>query len=292
VWVVRAAINPIDSKVMCGFLKANWHQDLPFTVGYDFSGEVAAVGEAVKNFIVGECVWAVNWGQGNHYAGPGHVPGGAFAEFIKIPAQQLSRKPGGVAHDVAAAVALVGTTAYQVLFTQLNVKQGTKLLILGGASAVGFLATQMAKLKGVDVTVTCSPRTLDFVKNSGPDRTIDYTSVKWWEGGTVYDAIFDVVGEDGTFAHARQCLPSDAAFVSITSFEAGADPKAHLPLRAYFFCLSNSPAVQDELLGLVQTKQLKVPLDESFPFTTEGVRALLRKQEEGKSLGKNILCVA
>jgi len=250
------------------------------------------VGQNVRNFSVGEEVWAVNWGQGNHNAGNGHVPGGAFAQYIKIPADQLSRKPRGVTHDVAAAVALVGTTAYQGLFTHLQVTKGSKLLILGGASAVGFLATQLAKLKGVDVTVTCSPRSAEFAQHANPDRIIDYTKDNWWEAGTVYDAIFDTVGDKDAFAHAKLCIRPDGAYVSITNFDAGVSPTAHLPLKAYFYCLGNSPSVQDELIGLVQTNQLKVPIEASFPFTTEGVRALLRKQEEGKSLGKNLLIVA
>jgi len=289
--VFRAAANPIDSKVMAGYMKANWPQTNPFTMGYDFSGEVAAMGKSVEGFSIGEEVFAVNWGKGNHFAGEGHVPGGTFAEFIKIPVHMLSRKPEAVSHDVAAALALVGSTAYEGL-AALQVGHGTKLLILGGATTVGFLATQLAKLKGADVTITCSHRAMKFVEKAKPDHIIDYQKTKWWETGTVYDAIFDAVGETDGFLHAKKCIKPDGAFISIANLDAGFDPTAHLPLRAHFFGLSNSTIVQDDLMGLVQTKQLIVPIEAKFPFTTEGVRAMMRKQEEGKSMGKNILLVS
>jgi NADPH:quinone reductase-like Zn-dependent oxidoreductase len=289
--VVRAAANPIDNKVLTGALKDTWNHPLPFIMGYDFSGIIKAVGENVHNLKPGEAVCAVNWGQGNQNAGNGQVPGGAFAEYIKIHSKMLSLKPSDVSFDTAAALPLVGTTAYEGL-SHLHIHRGNKLLILGGTTAVGLLAAQMAKLKGAEVTVTCSSRNMDFAKQEKPDHIIDYTSTNWWESDVVYDAIFDTVGDKGTFSHAKKRLRSDGAFVSIVSMDAGVDPMAHKPLKAFFFCLSQSTKILDELLGLVQKKHLVLPIEAEYPFTLEGVRALLRKQEAGKSLGKNMLVIA
>jgi len=204
----------------------------------------------------------------------------------------LSLKPSDVSFDMAAALPLVGTTAYEGLFNHLHVQRGTKLLILGGTTAVGLLATQLAHLKGAEVTVTCSSRSVEFEKQAKPDHIIDYTNTNWWESDIVYDAIFDTVGDKDAFSHAKKRLKSDGGFVSIVCDEAGCDPMAHKPLKAFFFCFNQNPKILDELLGLVQKKQLVVPIEAKFPFTLEGVRALLHKQEEGKSMGKNILVIA
>jgi hypothetical protein len=57
------------------------------------------------------------------------------------------------------------------------------------------------------------------------------------------------------------------------------------------FCLGNNPTVQDELIHLVAAGQLKVPIDSGFPFSTEGVRDMLRHVAGASSTGKNILHV-
>jgi hypothetical protein len=126
------------------------------------------------------------------------------------------------------------------------------------------------------------------------DSIIDYTAGKWEEDPLVgdVDVVFDTVGEAEGFAKAKKegVLKADGAFISIGSFDAGLDPSAHPPLRfASFFCLSNNKEVQDALAGAIAAGQLVVPIEEEFPFTSEGVSALFAKQEGGKSKGKNIL---
>merc|ERR1719464_271 len=100
--------------------------------------------------------------------------GGGLAEYSIVPSNKLSRKPTNVSHEEAASVALVGLTARQAL-DALSVKEGTKLLILGGSGAVGTIATQLAKNRGAWVATTCSSRTKDYVGRMGkPDMIVDY----------------------------------------------------------------------------------------------------------------------
>eukprot|EP01034_Spumella_vulgaris_P027590 gene27589-34334_t len=142
-----AAINPIDLMVFHGYLKGMWSLPLPFSMGYDFSGVIESVGEDVTSFAVGDAVFAVNWGKANHQAENVNQPiGGAFAEYISVPVSILSHKPANVTHQTAAAVALVGTTALDVLNTA-KVAKGTKVLVLGASTAVGSIAIQIAKLR-------------------------------------------------------------------------------------------------------------------------------------------------
>jgi NADPH2:quinone reductase len=127
---------------------------LPFILGYDFSGIVEEVGNGVAGFAVGDAVFAVNWGKGKHNTEDASlIVGGAFAEFISVPASILSHKPENVSHETAAAVALVGTTALDGLNTA-KVTAGSRVLILGASTSVGLIAIQEAKLRGIFQMIT------------------------------------------------------------------------------------------------------------------------------------------
>lgn len=290
-----AAINPVDSLVCKGFMTAaGWKANVPFTPGYDFAGTVHSAGDGVTGRSEGDSVFAVNWGQNNHNV-DSHPEAGAFSEYILISPSLLSRIPEGVVFEQAAAIALVGTTAYQCL-DKLSVGRGSKVLILGGSSAVGAVAIQLAKLRGAFVAATCSSRSYEYTSQWGADLLIDYTASRWDDHDEVkeFDAVFDAVGEEDGFARAQKegLMKTDGSFVSISKFDAGLDPTAHAPLQfAAFYCLCHNLAVQDELARLLADGSLKVPIEGRYPFTQEGLSAIFQKQEGGKSLGKNVLQV-
>ena len=293
--VHSASINPIDCKVHKGHASKvyGWPMDLPFKAGYDFAGVVDSTGEDVDGFSQGERVYAVNWGQSGHYDA-GEPGGGAFAEYILISAAKVSKIPQAVSFDQAAAVALAGTTAYQVLFDAAKVTPGQRILIIGGSTSVGHLAIQLAKERGAWVATTASTRNAEFVSQFGADLLINYNTEQWETLPELQglDAVIDTVGEKDAFARATQTgvVKTDGAFVSIAGMEAGLDPAAHAPLHfAAFFLLSNSASVQDELVSRLASGALKVQIDETFPFTTEGVQGLFKKVASNSSTGKNIL---
>mmetsp|Transcript_26179 Transcript_26179/g.73383 ORF Transcript_26179/g.73383 Transcript_26179/m.73383 type:complete len:542 (+) Transcript_26179:221-1846(+) len=122
-----ASVNPIDYLVQAGHLQAaGWVLPLPFTMGYDIAGKVVAVGKGVAGFKVGDSVFGVNWGQNNHNVEDGPVAG-TFKEYVTIKGSMLSHVPKRCPKDKAAAVALVGTTAYQALSVALQVKKGDRI---------------------------------------------------------------------------------------------------------------------------------------------------------------------
>ncbi|KAA8490792.1 2-methylene-furan-3-one reductase [Porphyridium purpureum] len=301
--IVTASINPVDFMVCrTGLTAAGWNTALPFVPFYDLSGTVDAVGTDVSAFQVGDEVFGVNWGQGKDQPFAVHddefnLVGGACAEYAIMPACKLSLKPAAVSHDVAAAVALVGTTAYQALDV-LGVKSGSRVLILGGAGAVGQIAVQLAKERGAWVATTCSGRTRDFVSSvAKPDMIIDYNVSKWDEMEEIkgsLDAVFDAVGEKDAFPRVRdgKLVREGGSYLSIAGRDVGYDAKAHPGFTyAAWYCLKNSPKVQDELAKLIADKKLVVTIEETFPFTLEGVLRAFVKQESGKSVGKNIISV-
>ena len=119
---------------------------------------------------------------------------------------------------------------------------------------------------------------------------------KWDELDTLkgLDAVIDCVGEADGFARmkAGKVVRDDGSFVTIASFDAGFDPKAHTPLAfASFHCLANKPAVQDELAAMLVEKKLKVVVEKEYPFTEAGVRDMMAAQIGGKAMGKLVLRV-
>eukprot|EP00697_Spironema_sp_BW2_P015168 gnl/Spiro4/5914_TR3025_c0_g1_i1.p1 gnl/Spiro4/5914_TR3025_c0_g1~~gnl/Spiro4/5914_TR3025_c0_g1_i1.p1 ORF type:complete len:340 (-),score=91.23 gnl/Spiro4/5914_TR3025_c0_g1_i1:66-1085(-) len=291
--VAVAAINPIDVKVLAGHLAgAGWRTPFPFTPGYDFSGTVAAIGEGISGFAVGDKVFAVNWGVGKHDDPSGQHIAGAFAEYISLPASKVSHIPAGLSFTNAAAVALVGSTAHQALFHFLKLSAGARVLIIGGASAVGLLAIQLAKLRGIWVTTTTSSRNAAFVGTLGADKVINYNTHSWVEDPELrgIDAVLDMVGEPGAFEKSKTILKRDGAFLSIASFDAGFNPSAHPPLSfAAFICLINSVAVQDEVAQLLAQGRLRLPIQTRYPFTLEGLQAAFTAQAGGASTGKLLI---
>jgi len=289
--VAAAAVNPVDWKVMAGYLKgAGWAMPLPFIMGYDISGVITEVGEGVTAFNVGDEVFCVNWGQGKH-DDEGNPVGGAFAELVSVPASKLSKKPKELSHEVAAACALVGTTAYDCLFKCAELEKGQRVLVLGGASAVGSIAIQLAKNAGAWVAATHSDRNLEYVKAfNAVDELINYKQKAWEDELKDIDAVIDCVGEKGGFARAKKVLKPEGAFVTISSADVGFDPKGHPPLKyAAFYCLANSPEVQDGLASMIVAGRLKVIVESTYPFTEEGVQAILIKQKSGAACGKQVL---
>ncbi|CAM9130185.1 unnamed protein product [Ectocarpus fasciculatus] len=284
--VVAAAGNPIDHIVQKGLTKgAGWSMPLPFTMGYDFAGVVDSVSpEDAAKIAVGEEVFA------------GDLPvGGAFAEYIRIPIGKLSKKPAGVSFAQAAAVALVGTTANQILFDCAKVTAGSKILILGATSSVGQLAVQLAKSRGAWVAATCSSRTMEFASQLGADKLINYREAKWEEDADLQgiDAVIDTVAEKDGFSRSTSTgvVKEGGVFVTISSFDAGFVPDAHAPRLSFgsYYVLVQNTATQDELAGMVASGALKVKIDKTFPFTEAGVHEMLAHIESGASIGKNVI---
>lgn len=248
---------------------------------------------------VGSEVFGFQWSQNRpHELEENPLILGSFAEYILIHASKLCLKPRSLSFEIAATLGVVACTAYQCLFDYGHVTSGSKVLILGGSSAVGILAIQFAKLKGAHVVTTCSSRALDFVSQLGAaDKIIDYTVSKWDENQELkgYDVIFDTIGEKDGLARATKSgtVKEDGVFVSIADFSIGFNPAGHPPLS-----FAAAIACRNDIQQLNQVSQwivggaVRVVIDEVFPFTTAGVVAAMNKIESGKSLGKNIITIS
>ena len=158
--VKAAAVNPVDWKVMAGYLDPLMDIQFPAIPGWDVAGVVESVGIDSPEFAVGDEVIA--------YGRKDYVQGGTFAEFVALPERILARKPASLGWEQAAGLPLAGLTAYQVL-TRLGVGAEDTVLIHGGAGGVGLLAIQIAVARGARVIATASEATHAFLRALGAE---------------------------------------------------------------------------------------------------------------------------
>ena len=177
-----ASVNGADWKSRSGHYKKD--VAFPYIPGRDFSGIVSAVGDGVKDFKVGDAVFAV----------VEVTDEGAYAEKIAIDASIVAKKPDSLSHVEAAAVALIGLTALSAIEDTLQLKRGETILIQGGAGGVASFAIQIAKHIGARVITTTSAANKTYVRGLGADQVIDYNAEDFTKVVTQCDAVFDTVG--------------------------------------------------------------------------------------------------
>ncbi|HWK06585.1 MAG TPA: hypothetical protein VNS58_23280 [Puia sp.] len=115
----------------------------PAILGWDISGEVVEKAGDVTDFQIGEAVFGLTKGKG-------------YAEYVAVKKDIMAHKPENISYEEAAAVPVVGITAWEALIKIGNVKKGDKVLIHAGSGGVGYMAIQLAKYLGAIVIATSS----------------------------------------------------------------------------------------------------------------------------------------
>ena len=183
--VHAATVNAADWKFRAGEYARHSNVKFPQIPGRDFSGVVSAVGDGA-DLKVGDAVFGV-LGAGKE---------GTYCEKIAIPAALVAKKPDGLSHINAAALALTGLTAINSVEDTLKLQRGETILIQGGAGGVAGFAIQFAKYLGARVITTCSAANVDYVRSLGADQVIDYNAQNFTRVVSGCDAVFDTVGGD------------------------------------------------------------------------------------------------
>ncbi|MEU6547998.1 NADP-dependent oxidoreductase [Streptomyces sp. NPDC046859] len=164
--IAATSFNPVDANIRAGFMQGPIPVTLPHTPGIDVAGTVDALGEGVTGIQIGDHVVGFL-----PMAGPG-----AAAEYVLAPVEVLTPAPKSVALADAAALPLVGLTAWQALFEHAELTSGQRVLVNGAGGAVGGFAVQLAKRAGAFVIATAGPRSSRRVTSAGADEVIDHTT--------------------------------------------------------------------------------------------------------------------
>jgi NADPH:quinone reductase-like Zn-dependent oxidoreductase len=263
--VHAASVNPVD--------KVNRERGLfgqpPFVLGYDVSGTVDAVGPGVTLYARGDEVFGMLPFPHGH---------GAHAEYVVAPTRVFVPKPESLDHVQAAAIPLVGLTAWQALVDTAGIGAGSRVLINGAAGGVGHLAVQVAKARGAYVIALASAANAAFVRSVGADEVIDYAATDFTEVVGDLDVVLEVIGGDYP-AKALDVLKYGGILVSIqpTTVASVARDAAERGIRVAGLLVEADRLAMTALAGLAAAGELVPTIAATFPLdqaaTAQAVKA-------------------
>jgi NADPH:quinone reductase-like Zn-dependent oxidoreductase len=272
--VKAAAINPGEAMIRRGALHDRWPATFPSGQGSDLAGVVAEVGKGVDIFAVGDEVLGFTDNRASQ------------AQFVAVPAAQLTAKPPEVSWEIAGALYVAGTTAYAAV-RAIALKPGDTVAVAGAAGGVGTIAVQLAKRAGATVLGIAGPSNDEWLATHG------VTPVNYGDGlakrlrdatpdGQI-DAFLDFFG-GGYVELAVTELGVDAERVdTIIDFPA----IERFGVRGEGNADAADATVLAELADLVAAGELEVPVAEVYPL--DQVREAFRRLEQRHTRGKIVL---
>ncbi|MCG0284433.1 NADP-dependent oxidoreductase [Streptomyces sp. PSAA01] len=276
--------------------------DLPLIPGTDVSGVVEAVAADVADadvdgFAVGDEVFGL-------LRFPTALQAGAYAEYVTAPASDFARKPAGVDHVHAAALAMSGLTAWQFLIelghdhpSPFQAAQhrpmaldGEKtVLVNGAAGGVGHLALQLAKWKGARVIAVASGGHEAFLRELGADEFIDYTKERPEDVARDVDLVLDTVGGPDSRRFLRT-VKRGGSLYPVYFGEFDDEENAKLGVTVTAAQVRSNGAQLAELGRLLADGVIRVAIDSTFPLAD--ARAAHERAAQGHLRGKIVLTVA
>jgi NADPH:quinone reductase-like Zn-dependent oxidoreductase len=221
---------------------------------------------------------------------------GTYAEYIKIPAENVCAKPAHLSWHEAAALPLAGLTAYRAVISRAKVQPGDKVLVTGIGGGVATFALQFALAAGAQVWVTSgSADKLARAKALGASGGANYKEAGWDKAITEMtgggpDVVVDSAGGESLETAVKIARPAGR----IVFFGATNGLAPNLDLRRIFFKQLNvfgstmgSPREFDAMLKLYNEKQLKPVVDKVFSLA-EAPASHQRMMEAGQ-FGKIVL---
>jgi NADPH2:quinone reductase len=293
--VAAAGLNRADILQRRGFYPTP--AGAPSYPGLEVSGTIAALGEGVTEFMVGDAVCAL-------------LQGGGYAEYCRVDAGQVLPIPGSLDMVEAASLPEAMFTVWSNVFVFGRLQQGETLLVHGGSSGIGVAAIQLAATRGHTVFATAgSDEKCRFCESLGARRAIDYKAAdfvaeigKETEGRGV-DVVLDMVG--GSYVPRNlQVLATEGRLVMIAT-QGGAkgeiDVMRIMQRRLVITGSTLRPrtvefkrAIRDQLLQavwpLIAAGKIRPVVDSVFALS-EASKAHVR-MESGEHMGKIILATS
>jgi NADPH:quinone reductase-like Zn-dependent oxidoreductase len=267
--VHAAAVTPSEFGWSTTWVTATGEPRFPVILGHEFSGVVDAVGDGVVDVAVGSPVYGLN----NWYRD------GALAEYCVARETEVAPKPHSVDYLAAAITPISALTAWQGLIERARLAPGERVLIHGGAGAVGVFAVQLARRRGATVIAPVSAHNVEFARELGATEVIDYRAVRFEEIAREVDVVFDTVGGE-TLDRSWGLLKTGGRLVTIAaSVEGTSDPRE----REAFFIVRADREQLNEIARLIDSGQLRPVVDRVFPLS-EARQAFEHKPRHGKDV--------
>ncbi len=293
--IAASSVNTVDTMIRKMGKDLPLSPDAPALLGMDFAGIVEAIGEGVEGYTIGDEVYGCAGGLAD-------LPG-TLAEYIVADSDLLAHKPKNLSMREAAALPLVGITAYEGLMRG-GIKQGQKVLVHGGTGGVGHAALQLAKHFGAVVYATGGGENqMAIIKNLGA-TPINYKTesvqdyVDQYTGGAGFDLVYDSVGGANLTNSFQAAALNGHITTTVSLCELNLSP-AHfkgLSIHVVFMLIpmlhnykrkEHAKALK-HIAQIVEAGALKPLLDEER-FTLEEVGKAHARLESGQAIGKVIV---
>ncbi len=238
--------------------------------GHEFSGLVAGAGADAGSFEIAQEVYGMNdW-----------YSDGAMAEYCVAPVCGVAPKPQHLSHVEAASIPISALTAWQGLFDRAKLQGGERVLVHGGAGAVGTMVIQLAKLHGAEVIATASARNREFVAHLGATQVIDYREARFEEQVKDVDVVFDTVGGD-TLERSWGVLKPGGRLVTVVSTAANSTDDR---VKKAFFIVEPNQKQLVEVGALLDSGRLHPAVDAVIRFShaAEAYAGETARQGRGK----------
>ncbi|MFL6347524.1 MAG: NADP-dependent oxidoreductase [Nitrososphaeraceae archaeon] len=279
--VKAASVNPADWKIREGGLQQMIQLQFPSTMGMDFSGVIKQVGEGVSNS---------EFNQGDEvYGQAGVVNGGsgAFAEMALAKTESIANKPKRLSHAEAAALPLVGVSAWRALMENIGLSNGQRILIHGGAGGIGSIAIQLAKHLGAYVATTVSTDDKQFVQELGADQVIDYKTQNFEDMLHDYNSVFDTVGGE-TYKRSFKVLKKGSGIIVSMLEQPNLQLMDQHGVKAIFqFTQADRERLTKVAKWVDENKDIRVNIDKTFSMDEAG--EALDYQKDVHPRGKVVL---
>jgi NADPH:quinone reductase-like Zn-dependent oxidoreductase len=272
--VKAASINPSEAVIRSGSLHHMFPATFPSGQGSDLAGVVAELGPDASGFAVGGEVIGFSMRRSSH------------AEYVTVPANQLTPRPAKVPWEVAGSLFVAGVTAYAAV-RSVQLAPGSTVVIAGAAGGVGSIAVQLARRSGATVLGIAGPSNDAWLAGHGvvPVNYGDNLPARLRaaaKSGHI-DALLDFFG-GGYVAMAVQDLKLSPDKVdTIADFEA----VKRFGVQSKGGADAASAAVVAELAELVERGELEVPI--AGVFALDDVREAFRQVELRHTRGKLVL---
>ncbi|WP_114767391.1 zinc-dependent alcohol dehydrogenase family protein [Vibrio rhodolitus] len=293
--VAASSVNTVDTMIKQLGENLPFSPQLPALLGMDVAGTVAAVADDVTNFKVGDEVYGCAGGLASL--------SGSLADFMPADTRLIAHKPKNLSMAQAAALPLVGITAFEGLH-RAGIAQGQKVLVHGGAGGVGHIAVQLARYFGADVYTTIGrDEHVALVENLGA-TAINYRSsaveeyVDQYTGGEGFDVIFDSVGGanmSNSFLAAK-LNGQIASTVALLEMDLSLVHMKGLSLHIVFMLIQMIHNVRREEHAHILTELAKIaeaghltPILDDSNYTLEQVNQAYARLSSGQATGKVVI---
>lgn len=293
--IAASSVNTVDTMIKNMGPALPLSPASPALLGMDFAGTIEAIGSDVTGLKVGDEVYGCAGGLAD-------LPG-TLADYIAADSNLVALKPKNLSMKEAAALSLVGITAYEGLI-RAGIGKGKKVLVQGGAGGVGHVAIQIAKHFGAEVYATGSgDKKMQVIESFGA-TAINYKTesvedfVAKHTGGAGFDIVYDSVGGANMLKsfEAAALNAHVASTVSLCELDLTLAHFKGLSLHVVFMLIpmlhnykrAEHAKVLKHIAEIVEAGELKPLLDEE-EFRLEEVGKAYNRLESGKAIGKIVV---